>query len=65
MLTDTLFSDGRPVGTVGSLTWPSILWEKCEEILRYQTLNEKNAPVCELEKFVHSVIIVLTSNGIV
>jgi len=38
---------------------------KCEEELRYQSSNQRNAPVCELEMFVHSVIIVLTPNVIV
>jgi hypothetical protein len=26
-------------------------------------LNQRNAPACELEKFVHSLFIMLASNG--
>jgi hypothetical protein len=51
----------RPVSACGSLSCPTFLWEKYEG-LSYQPLNQRNAPVCGLEKFVHSVIILLTSN---
>ena len=56
-------SDDRPVSAGGSLTCPTLLREKCAGELGYQPLNERNAPVCELKKFVHSVIVVLASNG--
>jgi len=57
------YSIDRPVATDGSLICRKLLWEKCEEGLSYQPINQMNAPVCELEKFVHPLIIVLASNG--
>ena len=62
MWTTKCCSNVRPVSARGSLTCSTLLWKKCEEGRSYQPLKERNAPVCELEKFVHSVIILLTSN---
>jgi len=63
MWTTNCCSDDIPVSAGGSSTCPTVLWENCEEELSYQPMNQRNAPVCELENFVHSVIIVLASNG--